>query len=85
LQLFLISIYYLKQEDKMKPIEQLLSMYGSPTKVGRALGVSRQVVENWVKSGYIPYERATQVHKKTGGAIKNKQIWLAADEARGIK
>lgn len=66
----------------MKPIEKLMDMYSTPTQAGRAIGVSRQVVEHWVKKGFIPYEAATYVQVKTGGSITNSQIWLAADKAK---
>lgn len=69
----------------MKPIEILIEMYGTPTQAARALGLGgRQVIEAWVKHGYIPYKQATLVQQKTGGAIKNTQVWLAADKARGL-
>lgn len=69
----------------MTPIDRLIFMYGNSTKAARALGLkNRQVVENWVKYGYIPYKCAHLVEKATGGTITRRQCWLAADEARGV-
>lgn len=66
----------------MTPIKKLIDIYGTPTKAGLALGLSRQVIEQWVKRNYIPYTAATYVQTKTNGAIPNIKIWLAADRAR---
>lgn len=70
----------------MKPIERLIFMYGNASKAARALDIPRrQIVEGWVKSGFIPYKMASRVQKKTGKAITKIQVWEAADEARGIE
>lgn len=66
----------------MTPIEKLIDMYGTATKAGLAIGVSRQVVEHWVKKGFIPFEDGSKVQEKTGGAITNIKIWFAADRAK---
>ena len=66
----------------MKPIDKLMDMYTTPTQAGRAIGVSRQVVEHWIRKKFIPYEVASQVQERTGGAITNSQIWVAADKAK---
>tara|TARA_R110000764_G_scaffold210447_1_gene296366 strand:- start:18 stop:236 length:219 start_codon:yes stop_codon:yes gene_type:complete len=66
----------------MTPINKLIDMYGTATKAGLAIGLKRQVIEHWVKNGYIPHKKATYVQTKTGGAITNIKIWLAADRAK---
>ena len=66
----------------MKPIDKSIDMYTTPTQAGRAIGVSRQVIEHWIKKGFIPYEVASKVQEKTGGSITNSQIWCAADKAK---
>jgi len=66
----------------LKPIDKLMDMYGTPTQAGRAIGVSRQVVEHWVKKGFIPFEDGSKVQEKTGGAITNSQVWVSADKAK---
>ena len=37
----------------MTPINKLIDMYGTATKAGLAIGLKRQVIEHWVKNGYI--------------------------------
>lgn len=70
----------------MTPLNRLLFMYGTPTYTARAMGIkNRQTIEGWIKQGYIPYKCATMVQNKTGGAIRNIDIWLEADRVRGVK
>jgi DNA-binding transcriptional regulator YdaS (Cro superfamily) len=64
----------------MHPIDKLMAMYTTPAKAGRAIGVSRQAVEQWVKKDFIPFKIAWMIEQKTGGSITRSQIWFDTDE-----
>ena len=66
----------------MHPIDKLIAMYTTPTRAGRAIGVSRQVVEHWVKKDFIPFEIAWMIEQKTGGNITRSHIWADTDEKK---
>jgi hypothetical protein len=43
----------------MNCAERLVSIFGSQAEVARAFRLDRAVVNNWVKSGYVPARWAT--------------------------
>jgi hypothetical protein len=55
--------------QSMKP-DKALSRYGSQTELAKALGVSRQVVHNWVKRGRVSLEGQLELQHLTGGKIR---------------
>jgi hypothetical protein len=56
-------------------IEKLFNLYGnSPTRVGRAVGVSKQLASQWKRRGLIPPSMAAVVQAATGGQIPEIHI-----------
>src|SRR6201991_3781663 len=53
----------------MNCAERLVSLFGSQAEVARRFRVDRAVVNNWVKSGYVPARWAMEVEHVTGGDI----------------
>ena len=62
----------------MELIQLLINHYGSVAKASRAMGVSRQHFESWVRQGFISFKYGYTVEEKTGGMIKAIDIWEAA-------
>ena len=50
-------------------IEDLISHFGSQTKLARRLGIRPQSVQEWVATGHLPPRRAIQIAKLTMGEI----------------
>jgi len=53
----------------MNCAERLVALFGSQAEVARRLRLDRAVVNNWVKSGYVPARWATEVEALTSGQI----------------
>ncbi len=53
----------------MNCAERLVKLFGSQAEVARRLRLDRAVVNNWVKSGYVPARWATEVEALTSGQI----------------
>ena len=52
----------------MNCAERLVELFGSQAEVARRLRLDRAVVNNWVKSGYVPARWAMEVEALTHGA-----------------
>ena len=50
-------------------IRQALDHYGSGPALAKAIGVSRQVVEYWIKQDKIPAPRQHQIAAQSHGAL----------------
>ena len=53
----------------MNCAERLVEIFGSQADVARAFQLDRAVVNNWVKTGYVPARWAMEVEQLTGGRI----------------
>ena len=53
----------------MNSAERLVEIFGSQADVARAFQLDRAVVNNWVKTGYVPARWAMEVEQLTGGRI----------------
>ena len=53
----------------MNCAERLVEIFGSQADVARALHLDRAVVNNWVKTGYVPARWAMEVEQLTGGQV----------------
>jgi alanine-glyoxylate transaminase/serine-glyoxylate transaminase/serine-pyruvate transaminase len=62
--------------------DRLVSIFGSQAEVARAFRLDRAVVNNWVKSGYVPARWAMEVERVTGGRIGADEILKEATQAR---
>jgi len=53
----------------MNCAERLVSIFGSQAEVARRFRLDRAVVNNWVKSGYVPARWAMEVEHATEGKV----------------
>ena len=58
----------------MNCADRLVSLFGSQAEVARRFRIDRAVVNNWVKSGYVPARWATEVEHVTGGQIAAVEV-----------
>ena len=60
----------------MNCAERLVELFGSQAEVARRFSLDRAVVNNWVKSGYVPARWAMEVEQVTNGEIDRKSTRL---------
>ena len=58
----------------MNCAERLVTLFGSQAEVARRFSLDRAVVNNWVKSGYVPARWAIEVERVSGGAISAVEV-----------
>lgn len=63
----------IKQQEE-KALAELIKHYGSQAELGRAIGESRQVVQNWVARGRISAQAAIKVEKATEGKFTKRYM-----------
>src|SRR5438094_7633345 len=64
---------------------RLVEIFGSQAEVARAFGLDRAVVNNWVKSGYVPARWATEVERVTQGGIQAVEVLDEASVKKPVK
>jgi alanine-glyoxylate transaminase/serine-glyoxylate transaminase/serine-pyruvate transaminase len=69
----------------MNCAEQLVVLFGSQAEVARAFQLDRAVVNNWVKSGYVPARWATEVERLTQGRITAVEILTEASAKKPVR
>ncbi len=69
----------------MNCAERLVFLYGSQAEVSRRLKVDRAVVNNWMKSGYVPSRWAVEIEHLTGGQIAATEILNEANARKPIR
>lgn len=69
----------------MNCAERLVSLFGSQAEVARRLSVDRAVVNNWVKSGYVPARWAVEVEALTAGEIAALELLNEATARKPIR
>src|SRR6266702_560847 len=69
----------------MNCAERLVSIFGSQAEVARAFRLDRAVVNNWVKSGYVPARWATEVERVTNGGIHAVEVLNEASAKKPVK
>ena len=69
----------------MNCAEQLVVLFGSQADVARAFQLDRAVVNNWVKSGYVPARWATEVERVTQGRITAVEILTEASAKKPVR
>src|SRR4051794_19209486 len=69
----------------MNCAERLVSIFGSQAEVARRFRVDRAVVNNWVKSGYIPARWAVEVEHVTNGDISAVDILNEAHARKPVR
>ena len=69
----------------MNCAEQLVQIFGSQAEVARAFRLDRAVVNNWVKSGYVPARWAMEVERVTDGKVAAVEILNEASTKKPVK
>src|SRR5690242_5012961 len=64
---------------------RLIEIFGSQAKVARAFRLDRAVVNNWVKSGYVPARWAMEVEHVTDGRIAAVDVLNEAHAKKPVK
>jgi len=64
---------------------RLVEIFGSQAEVARAFRLDRAVVNNWVKSGYVPARWATEVERVTDGGIHAVDVLNEASAKKPVK
>src|SRR5262245_62349610 len=64
---------------------RLVEIFGSQAEVARAFHLDRAVVNNWVKSGYVPARWATEVERVTNGGIAAVDVLNEASAKKPVK
>jgi alanine-glyoxylate transaminase/serine-glyoxylate transaminase/serine-pyruvate transaminase len=62
-----------------------VTVFGSQAEVARRFRVDRAVVNNWVKSGYVPSRWAMEVERLTEGAIAAVEVLNEANARKPIR
>src|SRR3982750_2859788 len=62
----------------MTCIDRLVAFFGSQAEVARQFRLDRAVVNNWVKSGYVPARWAMEVENATAGHITAAELLTEA-------
>jgi alanine-glyoxylate transaminase/serine-glyoxylate transaminase/serine-pyruvate transaminase len=69
----------------MNCAERLVSIFGSQAEVARRFRLDRAVVNNWVKSGYVPARWAMEVEHVTGGEVTAVEILNEANARKPVR
>src|SRR5438093_2439517 len=64
---------------------RLVEIFGSQAEVARAFRLDRAVVNNWVKSGYVPARWATEVERITNGGIAAVEVLNEASAKKPVR
>jgi hypothetical protein len=66
----------------METIDKLLALYDNKAECARALGITPQRLNTWIKQGFIPYKNGDLIQDKTKGRIKASLVWQSASAKR---
>lgn len=69
----------------MNCAERLVALFGSQAEVARRLKLDRAVVNNWVKSGYVPSRWAMEIERLTEGQIAAIEVLNEANARKPIR
>lgn len=69
----------------MTCVERLVSLFGSQAEVARRFCLDRAVVNNWVKSGYIPARWAIEVEQVSAGAVTAVEVLSEATAQKPLR
>ncbi len=64
---------------------RLVEIFGSQAEVARTFRLDRAVVNNWVKSGYVPARWAMEVERATGGRIAAVEVLNEAGAKKPVR
>ena len=69
----------------MNCAERLVSIFGSQAEVARHFRLDRAVVNNWVKSGYVPARWAMEVERATEGKVEAVEVLNEANAKKPVR
>ncbi len=69
----------------MNCAERLVAIFGSQAEVARRFRLARAVVNNWVKTGYVPARWAMEVEHVTDGQIPAVEILSEANTRKPVR
>src|SRR6187549_3165249 len=69
----------------MNCAERLVKLFGSQAEVARRLRLDRAVVNNWIKSGYVPARWATEVDALTSGQVSAVEVLNEATARKPLR
>src|SRR3954471_9032258 len=69
----------------MTCIDRLVGFFGSQAEVARQFRVDRAVVNNWVKSGYVPARWAMEVENASAGQITAAEVLNEATARKPLR
>jgi alanine-glyoxylate transaminase / serine-glyoxylate transaminase / serine-pyruvate transaminase len=69
----------------MNCAERLVSIFGSQAEVARRFRLDRAVVNNWVKSGYVPARWAMEVERATEGKVEAVEVLNEANAKKPVR
>jgi alanine-glyoxylate transaminase/serine-glyoxylate transaminase/serine-pyruvate transaminase len=69
----------------MNCAERLVALFGSQAEVARRFRLDRAVVNNWVKSGYVPARWAMEVEHVSAGQIAAIEVLNEANARRPVR
>jgi alanine-glyoxylate transaminase/serine-glyoxylate transaminase/serine-pyruvate transaminase len=69
----------------MNCAERLVQLFGSQAEVARRLRLDRAVVNNWVKSGYVPARWAMEVEALSSGSISAVEVLNEANARKPLR
>src|SRR6195256_2233281 len=69
----------------MNCAQRLVALFGSQAEVARRFRLDRAVVNNWVKSGYVPARWAMEIEQATGGQIAAVEVLNEANARKPIR
>src|SRR5882757_5117796 len=69
----------------MNCVDRLVAIFGSQAEVARQFRLDRAVVNNWVKSGYVPARWAMEVENATGGQVTAVEVLNEATARKPLR
>ena len=69
----------------MNCANRLVAVFGSQAEVARRLRLDRAVVNNWVKSGYVPARWAMEVEQATSGQVTAVEVLSEATARKPLR
>jgi alanine-glyoxylate transaminase / serine-glyoxylate transaminase / serine-pyruvate transaminase len=69
----------------MNCAERLVAIFGSQAEVARRFRLDRAVVNNWVKSGYVPARWAMEVEHVTSGQVSAVEVLNEANARKPVR
>ncbi len=58
----------------MESVKRAISLMGGQKRLGAAIGVVPQVVNNWLRRGNVPAEYCPRIERATDGAVRCEDL-----------